>query len=205
MRHGSAPGSEPSHAPSSHQRRPPPRVRRQVYCPTDQSINTQQGSSGHPPLTGRSVLRSPAIGGNQGKRSGLRTTSHEGGWRRGSYLAPAFRAKTELPAPPAAEAVARLRRLPEQDADELDESQERRRRAQAKARPVLDETECNRSCACADDDRGPEPPALEMKILYESTIASIASATSPARNGIPRTRLKPVASTRNSARTNFCS
>src|SRR5438874_452635 len=38
-----------------------------------------------------------------------------------------------------------------------------------------------------------------------STIAAIASATSPARNGIPRTRLKPVASTRNSARISFCS
>ena len=38
-----------------------------------------------------------------------------------------------------------------------------------------------------------------------STIASIASATSPARNGMPRTRLKPVASTRNSARISFSS
>jgi hypothetical protein len=38
-----------------------------------------------------------------------------------------------------------------------------------------------------------------------STIASIASSTSLARNGIPRTRLKPVASTRNSARISFTS
>jgi hypothetical protein len=38
-----------------------------------------------------------------------------------------------------------------------------------------------------------------------STMASIASATSLARNGVPRTRLKPVASTRNSARISFCS
>jgi hypothetical protein len=42
-------------------------------------------------------------------------------------------------------------------------------------------------------------------LAQASTIASIACSTSPARNGIPRTRLNPVASTRNSARTSLTS
>src|SRR5436190_1382818 len=55
------------------------------------------------------------------------------------------------------------------------------------------------------DRKGEKQDGAELPRRYASTIASIASATSPARNGIPRTRLKPVASTRNSARTSFCS
>jgi hypothetical protein len=53
--------------------------------------------------------------------------------------------------------------------------------------------------------RGGELALVHVANFYASTIASIASATSPARNGIPRTRLKPVASTRNSARISFSS
>jgi hypothetical protein len=95
--------------------------------------------------------------------------------------------------------------LPEQDASELGESNDCGRGAQAEPRPILVEPECDRAGTRAGDKPGPEPPALDRQCLYEFTIASIAAATSPARNGIPRTRLKPVASTRNSARTSFCS
>src|SRR5436190_806243 len=44
------------------------------------------------------------------------------------------------------------------------------------------------------------PAQLLPELLEHQSIASIASWTSPARNGRPRTRLKPAASTRNSAR-----
>ena len=129
------------------------------------------------------------------------------GRQRGD-LAPTFDSRGPgLPAALAAAAAAAgaAHFLPEQDANKLRESHDGGRGAQAEPRPVLVEPKCNRAGARADDDAGPEPPALDRQCLYEFTIASIASATSPARNGIPRTRLKPVASTRNSARTSFCS
>jgi hypothetical protein len=67
-----------------------------------------------------------------------------------------------------------------------------------------------RTAACTPcsrfSGRAPPPlPAEPRRVTQESTTASIAAATSPARNGMPRTRLNPVASTRNSARISFCS
>src|SRR2546426_6955490 len=108
---------------------------------------------------------------------------------------------------PAAAVVARAAAAhsrPQQDSNELSEGHQRGRRAEAEPRPIPGEPEGHRAGAGTGDDRGPKPPALDMQGSYESTIAPIASATSPARNGIPRTRLKPFASTRNSARTSFC-
>src|SRR5262245_14599570 len=46
---------------------------------------------------------------------------------------------------------------------------------------------------------------LVEPLLEHQSIASIASASSSERNGSPRTRLNPTASTRNSARTSLSS
>ena len=131
------------------------------------------------------------------------------GRRRGrAWLPPSHRSNwspAALAVAVAAAVAAAAHLFPEQDANQLRESHSSCRHAQAETRPVLVEPEGDRAGARASDDRGPEPPALDRQCLYESTMASIASATSPARNGIPRTKLKPVASTRNSARTSFCS
>ena len=128
-------------------------------------------------------------------------------WGTASEVAPGSRLR-HLPAAfavAASAAAAAGHFLPEQDASELGESNDCGPGAQAETRPILVEPECDRAGTRAGDDPGPEPPAFDRQCLYEFTIASIAAATSPARNGIPRTRLKPVASTRNSARTSFCS
>src|SRR6266511_774002 len=113
-----------------------------------------------------------------------------------------LRAPRSLPAPAAGLALA-LR--PQPDPNELRAREQRRHREQDEAGPVPQQAEDERAGGRAEDDQAPQPRALDVQPLYASTIASIASATSRARNGMPRTRLKPVASTRNSARTSFWS
>src|SRR6266576_4850636 len=79
-------------------------------------------------------------------------------------------------------------------------------------RPVRPVDHVQRTTLVRDPELGKQEPNLvavarDRAVVQEdqaSTMASIASATSPARNGVPRTRLKPVASTRNSARISFC-
>ena len=198
MRRGSGLGSEPP---------PEPRPEVAGLIP-DWGVNqlSAGGSNGHPSLTGRSVSAMSCVWWEPGRGICGPHLPRARGRRRGRAWLPPSRRSRLLPAALALAAAAAAAHLfPEQDANQLGESHDSGRRAQAEARPVPDESEGSRAGAGAHDDRGPEPSALDRQCLYEFTIASIASATSPARNGIPRTRLKPVASTRNSARTSFCS
>src|SRR5712691_2393411 len=89
------------------------------------------------------------------------------------------------------------------DANELHHREQRPNGKQDEAGPVAQEAERERAGGRPQHDQDPQPRAFDFKTLYASTMASIASATSLARNGMPRTRLKPVASTRNSARISF--
>src|SRR6266487_928853 len=110
--------------------------------------------------------------------------------------------QSEQPALPASAAAA-CYAPPQTDADELHRCEEGRDGEEDEAGPVTQDAEGDRTTGQSEHDQGPQPRALEVKALYASTIASIASATSLARNGTPRTRLKPLASTRNSARISF--
>ena len=110
---------------------------------------------------------------------------------------PRFRGSS-LPSP--ALAAAGLGGLSQADANELGRCEQRRDREQDERDPVTEKAERDRAGGRPHDDQSPEQRTFDVEALYASTIASTASAISLARNGIPRTRLNPVASTRNSAR-----